>query len=338
MNDGHTPHATTLPRPMRRRQWMCALVVAGAALAAPAKAQDFPTRPITIVIPFSPGGPDRIVRLVADRVSASLKQPIVIDYKPGATGLIGAAFVQRAAPDGYTLLFSGNSSMVVAPMLRQPAPFDVLRDFAPVTTVMRYPMFLIAPPRLAANTVGEFVAAAKANPSATNYGSPGIGSVGQLTTEMFARAAGLSMAHVPYKGIGDAQAGVMAGDVQLYLDGPLSSAELLRGGRVKALAVTGDRRVPAFPNVPSMKELGYPNVDALVWIGLFAPRGVPEPILRKLSDEFAKAVRADGVREQIEMGGLAEAVGGTPEQMARAIEAETPGFARLVKELNLRVE
>lgn len=323
-----------------RRTLICGAVLLGAASAAgSALAQDFPSRTITIVVPFGAGGgPDRTVRAIADKMSASLKQPVIIDYKPGAAGLIGAALVQKARPDGYTLLFSGNSSMVVAPMLRQPAPFDVRKDFMPLSIALRYPMFLIVPPKFPANTVAEFVEAAKAKPDSVSFGSPGVGTVGHLTTEIFARSAGIKATHVPYKGLGEAQTAVMAGDVQLYLDGPLSSAELLRAGKVKALAVTGDKRVSAFPNVPAMKELGYPEVNPLVWVGFFAPKGTPEPIARRLSDEIARAVRMDDVRELISQGGLAEAVGSTPAEMAQLIEVETPVFSALVKDLNLRAE
>lgn len=148
-----------------------ALVLAAAPLMG--LAQDFPSRTVTIVVPFAPGGPDRIVRLIAEKMSASLKQPVVIDYKPGATGLIGAASVQKARPDGHTILFSGNSSMVVAPMLRQPAPFEVLKDFAPVSMAIRYPMFLVVPPKHPATTVADFVGTAKARPNSVSFGSPG---------------------------------------------------------------------------------------------------------------------------------------------------------------------
>lgn len=323
-----------------RRTLLCSALLLGAASATgSALAQDFPSRTITIVVPFGAGGgPDRTVRAIADKMSASLKQPVIIDYKPGAAGLIGAALVQKARPDGYTLLFSGNSSMVVAPMLRQSAPFDVRKDFMPLSIALRYPMFLIVPPKYPAHTVGEFVEVAKAKPDSVSFGSPGVGTVGHLTTEIFARSAGIKATHVPYKGLGEAQTAVMAGDVQLYLDGPLSSAELLRAGKVKALAVTGDKRVPAFPNVPAMKELGYPEVNPLVWVGFFAPKGTPEPIARRLSEEIARAVRMDDVRELISQGGLAEAVGSTPAEMAQLIEVETPVFSALVKDLNLRAE
>lgn len=329
-------------RSLARRATFAAVRALGAVSAVgvmgSAYSQEFPVRPITIVVPFAPGGPDRIARLVAEKLQGVLKQPVVLDYKPGATGLIGAGFVQRAKPDGYTLLFTGNSGMVVAPMLRQPPPFDVAKDFAPVSMIMRYPMFLTVPPKHPANTIAELVAMGKAKPNSINFGSPGIGSVGQLATEIFARSAGITMTHIPYKGIGDAQAGLMAGDIQLYLDGPLSSAELVKAGRVRPLAVTGDKRITAFPNVPSMKELGYPSVNSVVWIAIFAPKGTPDAILNKLSDEIARIVKSDEIRDQISQGGLAEAVGSTALQLSQAIEAESPGFAQLVKELNLRVE
>lgn len=307
-------------------------------LVGQSKAQDFPNRPITVVVPFAPGGPDRIVRLIGDKISASLKQPVVIDYKPGATGLIGAAYVQKSKPDGHTILFSGNSSMVVAPMLRNPIPFDAVKDFAPISIAIRYPMFLIVPPNYPASTVSEFITSAKSKPNAISFGSPGIGSVGHLTTEIFARSAGITATHIPYKGIGEAQTGVMTGDVQLYLDGPLSSAELLRAGKVKAIAVTGGNRISAFPNVPSMKDVGRPEVNSLVWVGFFAPKGTPESIIKKLSEEIARAIKSDDVRDQISQGGLAEAVGSSPTEMTQYIESEQPIFGKLVKELNLKVD
>jgi tripartite-type tricarboxylate transporter receptor subunit TctC len=324
---------------LRRTLIGCAAWLAATLVAGPSRAQDFPSRAITIVVPFGPGGgPDITVRAIAEKLSASLKQPVIVDYKPGAAGLIGAALVQKARPDGHTILFSGNSSMVVAPMLRQPPPFDVRKDFAPLSIALRYPMFLVVPPKHPSNTVAEFVAGAKAKPDSVSYGSPGVGTVGHLTSEIFARSAGFKATHVPYKGLGDAQTGVMAGDVQLYLDGPLSSAELVRAGKVKAIAVTGDKRIAAFPNVPSMKELGYPEVNPLVWVGFFAPKGTPEPIVRRLSEEIARAVKTSDVRDLISQGGLAEAVGNTPAEMMQVIEAEMPAFGALVKDLNLRAD
>ncbi|HSV83612.1 MAG TPA: tripartite tricarboxylate transporter substrate binding protein [Ramlibacter sp.] len=315
-----------------------ALLAAATCLVTPARAQEFPDRAVTFVVPFAPGGPDRVLRAIADKLQLALRQPVVLDYKPGATGLIGAGIVQRARPDGHTLLFTSNSSMVVAPLLRQPPPFDAAKDFVPVTMIMRYPMFLAVPPKHPASNVAEFVAWVKANAASANYGSPGVGSVGQLATEVFAKSAGVAMTHVPFKGIGEAQTALMTGDVQLFLDGPVSSAELVRGGKVKALAVTGDKRISAFPHIPSMREAGFPAVSSVVWIGIFAPKGTPEPVARRLSEEIARIVKTDEVREQIAQGGLAEAVGSTPQELAQALEAETPGFAQLVRELNLRVE
>lgn len=310
-------------------------VVAAAPLAAE---KDFPSRAITMVVPFGPGGgPDRVVRLLTEKMRESLRQPVVIDYKPGATGLIGAAAVQKAKPDGYTLLFNANSSMVVAPLLRQPPSFDVLRDFAPVTLVMRYPMMLTVPANHPANTLQEFVTQAKAG-AVANFGSPGVGSVGHIATEVFARRAGLSMVHIPYKGVGETQTALIAGDIQLYLDGPLSCAELIRGGKVKALAVTGDKRVEGFPDVPALSELGYGDVNFLVWVGFFAPKGTPDAIVRKLSTEMSRIIHTEEVRNAISQGGLAEAIGGSPEAMAKTIGAEVPVFARLVKEMNLKAE
>jgi tripartite-type tricarboxylate transporter receptor subunit TctC len=326
---------SVIHRHVVRAAWATVMIC---SVTAPANAQSFPSRPITIVVPFSPGGPDRVARLLAEKMQVALKQPVIIDYKPGATGLIGAQFVQRAKADGHTLLFTSNSSLIVAPLLRQPLPFDAIHDFAPVSMIMRYPMVLTVPASLSAKTVEEFVVSAKAKPAFTNYGSPGIGSVGQLATEMFIRDAGISMTHVPYKGIGEAQSAVMSSDVQIFLDGAPSSAELIRAGKIKALAVTGNSRIAAFPNVPSMREAGYPNVNTTVWIGLLAPKQTPEAVIKRLSDEVAAAVRSEDVNSQISQGGVAEPVGGSAEQFMSVIESETPVFQKLVKSLHLKVE
>jgi tripartite-type tricarboxylate transporter receptor subunit TctC len=331
-------HVALLPR----RKLLVGSLGAATGLAGAwpglALGQEFPSRPITVIVPFAPGGPDRIARMIGEKLQASLKQAVVIDYKPGATGLIGTRFVQQAKPDGYTLLFTSNSSMVVAPLLRQPPSFDAMKDFVPLTGVMRYPMLLVVPPNSPAKTLADFVAMAKAQPGALNYSSNGVGSLGHLTLELFSRTVGISMGHIPFKGLGDVQTSVMSGEVQLATDGPLSIAELVRGGKVRALAVTGDKRVSAFPSVPSMKELGYPDVNVEVWIAFFGPKGMPEPVVRRLSEELGRIIRLDEIREQIVQGGLSEAIPGTPQDVGRLIERETPAFGRLIKQLGLKLD
>lgn len=334
--------------PSRRRmgllpaRWLTAALALIAQVSAfgqtPADVPAYPNKPITVVVPFSPGGPDRVIRLLGDALQESMKQPVVLDYRPGATGLIGASFVKGSKADGYTLVFTSNSGMVIAPMLRNPPPFDPPKDFVPVSMVARNPIFLVVPGNHPANTLDEFIKWVKANPTTASYASPGNGSLGHLAAEMFLHAAGISMIHVPYKGVGDAQNGLMSGSVHLFLDAPGSAGELVRARKVKALALIADARIAPFPDVPTMKELGYGSVSAVSWLGLLGPKGMPDAIVKKLATEIDRALRTDKLRDMISMGGVTEVVGGSPDRLAKEIEAETPGFRRLVKDLNLRVD
>lgn len=318
-------------------QQFAGLIGTATAAGGPAFAEDFPRQNITVIVPFAPGGgPDKVLRLVADKARDAFKRPMIIDYKPGATGLIGTNFVKNARADGYTLLFNSNAGMVIAPLLRQPAPFDALKDFAPLTTVLRNPMVLTIPADRPANTLQEFVARAKSAPMA--FASPGIGSVAHLTAELLARRAGISMTHVPFKGLGEAQNAVVSGAIDLFPQGPHSAVELVRGGKLKAVAVTGDKRIAALPGVPSMAEAGYPDIDMQVWTGFFAAKMTPDDVVEKLANGLINIVRTAELREAVSQEGLAEAMGNTPQEMAQLILDETPRWARLIEELKIRIE
>lgn len=312
--------------------------IACAACSAHAQAQDFPNKTITVIIPFTPGGPDRVARLVADGLHTALKQPVVIDYKPGAAGLIGTAQMMRSKPDGYTLMFTSNSGAVIAPLLRDPPSFDPLKDLVPVSLTTINPIVLTIPPNHPANNMAEFIRWAKANPANATYASLGVGTLGHLLGEMFGKAAGIPMTHVPFKGVGDAQTAVIQGTVQLFFDAPTSAVQLLRTGKVKALGVIADRRLTPFPEIPTLKELGLSGVNSSSWIGFFAPKGTPDAIVQKLSIEMDRVLRSEKVQEQIMQGGLAEVGGGSPGRFAEIVEADVPVFRRLIKELNLKVE
>ncbi len=322
----------------------CIRCLAGllASLAAftfslPASAQDFPKKPITIIWPYTPGGPDRVIRLVAQKMQESLGQPVLVDSRPGASGLVGAQYVRRAAPDGYTVLVASNSGMVVLPLMSKPVPFHVETDFEAVSPLYDFSTILTVPPTLPVTNLRGLIDYAKKNPDKANYGSPGAASLARLVTEAFKQQSGTAFQHIAYKGIGDAQAALMAGDIQLFVDGPQSANELIKAGKVKALAVTG-KRLPGLPNVPTFKEEGIDNMDMSVWIGMFAPKGTPPAIVKLLSDEVTKAVNAPDVKEQISQGGLANPLGGPPARLTALIAAETPQWSKLIKDLKLTLD
>lgn len=298
----------------------------------------YPNRPITIVYPFAPGGPDRVVRLVAAKLQESLKQPVIVDYKPGSSGLIGTNVARRAAPDGYTLLATSVSAAVLMPLMTKPAPFDSAVDFEAVSLLYDYPAILNANPTLQVKTLRDLVALGKAQPDRANFGSPGAATLGRLIAEAFQRRAGAQFTHVPYKGIGEAQTALMSGEVQFFVDGPQSSIELIRAGRVKPLAVTGQNRLPALPDVPTFKELGFEGINMSVWIAVFAPKGTPQPIVARLAEAFSKAVNAPDVSEQISQGGLAIPRGGSPADVQRLIEDDRATYLKLIRELDLKIE
>jgi tripartite-type tricarboxylate transporter receptor subunit TctC len=321
---------------------LLALVALAASLApAPAAAQApgaYPNRPITIVYPFAPGGPDRVVRLLAAKLQESLKQPVLIDNRPGGSGLVGTTMVRRAAPDGYTLLATSVSAAVLMPLMTKPTPFDSATDFEAVSLLYDYPAILNADPALKVGTLKELVTVAKAQPDRANFGSPGAATLGRLVAEAFKQQSGAPFTHVAYKGIGEAQTALMAGEVQFFVDGPQSSSELIRAGRVKALAVTGAQRLPGLPDVPTFKELGFDGMAMSVWIGVFAPKGTPKAIVSRLSEAFAKAVNSPDVAEQISQGGLAVPRGGPPAELLRLIEEDRATYLKLIRELDLKIE
>jgi len=313
----------------------------GGLAASTANAQAsaaYPSRPITIIWPYSPGGPDRVIRLVAAKLQESLKQPVVVDARPGGSGLVGTNVVRRAAPDGYTLLATSNSGAVLLPLMSKPTPFNVKADFEPVSLLYDFPVILNASPTLPISSLRELVALAKAHPERANFGSPGAATLGRLTSEAFQRRSGTAFTHIPYKGVGEAQTAVMSGEVQFFVDGPQSSAELIRAGRVKPLAITGAQRLAGLPDVPTFKELGIEGMNMSLWIGVFAPKGTPPAIVALLSDAFAKAVKAPDVSEQISMGGLANPRGGPPEQLLSLIDEDQATFGQLIRELDLKIE
>jgi tripartite-type tricarboxylate transporter receptor subunit TctC len=310
---------------------LLAAVALGTAIA-----QDYPARPVRMVLPFPPGGTGELfTRIIGNKFQELTGQPLVPDYRPGATGIIGSTAVARSTPDGYTLLYTSNSSHVVAPMLQNPRPYDPVKDFTPVAPTTRYPFLMVVHPEFAARTLAEFVAAAKAQPGKLNYGSAGLGSAPQLSTELLLRAARINVVHVAYKGPAALQLALISGEVQMSFDTPGTARSHVLAGKMRPLAVTGSRRSPALPEVPTFAEAGYPGVEGEIWQGIFGPAGLPEAIVKKLNDIIVQAVASPEFQERTRGVGI-EPVQGTPEALAAELARDLPRWERIVAEVGLK--
>ena len=295
-------------------------------------AQGYPARGITIVVGFTAGGTtDIIARTIAERLNKAWGQPVIIENKPGAAGNIGAEIVAKAKPDGYTLLMGSVGPLAVNASLYQKLPFDNIKDFAPITLVADVPNMLVVNPRtVSAKTFQEFITLARANKGKFFYASTGSGTSSHLSGEMLNMAAGLDLTHVPYKGA-VALNDVLSGDqVQLMFGTIPSVIQHVRGGKLRALAVTSLRRSDSSPEVPTIAELGYPGFDASSWFGLVGPAGLSRDIAGKLQSEIAAALKDPALRDKFVQQG-SDPVGNTPEQFGEYIRAETAKWAKIVK-------
>ncbi|HMN83053.1 MAG TPA: tripartite tricarboxylate transporter substrate binding protein [Burkholderiaceae bacterium] len=297
----------------------------------------WPSKPLRLIFPFPPGNQSEVfLRTLGQRLHESLGQPLVVDYRPGATGMIGSTAAKIAPPDGYTLLFAANSSLVISPMLLLKPPYDAQRDFTPVTMLLRYPFYLVVNKDLPVSNVGELIALAKARPGKLNVASIGQGSGTHLIAELFKARAGVAITHVPYKNPGTAVLAVSTGEADLYFDSVSSALPFVQAGKVKALAVTGPRRLAVVPDTPTLAEAaGLEGFDATIWWGIVAPLGTPQPIVRRLSDEIQRIVAMPDMRTRMDSQGW-EPFGGGPEHFAAYVRAETPQWANLIKELDLK--
>src|SRR6266849_4642651 len=299
--------------------------------------QDYPSKLVRIVVPFAPGGPnDIIVRLVAQKLTETWGQPVVVENKAGAGGNIGTDFVAKATPDGYTLLSVGPGSLIINPLIGK-VPYDTARDFAPVTLMARAPNALVAHPSLPASSVKELIALARSQPGRINYGSGGNGSTPHLAGALFAAMAGIALTHVPYKGTAPAMADLIGGQVQIAFLGIPTVLPHVKSGKLRVLAVTGKRRSPELPGVSTMDEAGVPGYELSPWYGLLAPAGAPREIVARLAAEVTKIVRAAQSRDKLAVQG-AEVAGGTPEEFTAVIQADISTWARVIKDTGIRGE
>jgi tripartite-type tricarboxylate transporter receptor subunit TctC len=316
-----------------------ALVLAFAALPMAAVAQaDFPNKPIRIVVPFPAGGTlDTLGRLLAPKMQEALGQPVVIDPRAGGATAIGTTAVQKAAPDGYTLLFMANS-FVLVPMLMQKAPWDPIKDFTPVSLVARVNQVLIAHPSLEANNVTQFVALAKANPGKLNFASFGNGTSSHLAVELFKTLAGIDMQHISYKGMAPAMQDILGGQVKVLMSNIPDAIPQLKAGKVKALGVADDRRSPQLPEVPTFAEQGYPGYTVFSWYAVAAPAGTPDAVVKKLHAAFSAAVKDPVVIERLVKQQGMTVLNAPGDELRRFMEAEQKRYAEPIRVSGAKIE
>lgn len=303
-----------------------------------ATAQDYPTRPIRMIVPYAPGGNvDISARIIAAPLGEILGQTVVVDNRPGAGGNLGASLVAKATPDGYTLLVGSSGPLSVNPVIFKSLPYDSLKDFAPISTVQAVPLVVLASPRAGINSVAELVAAAKARPGKLTMASAGAGTTNHFAIELFASMADIKVLHVPYKGSGPALSELLGGQVETMVDQLAASIGYVKDGRLKVLAVTTTQRASALPNTPTLDELGYKGYQAATLLGLLAPAGTPRPVIAKLNAAVRKTMDNSAVSERFR--GLGANPGASsPEEFSRRIRDELHQWQALVKKLDLKFE
>ena len=314
-----------------------ALAALLAAASCAAWSQAYPSKPVKLIVTYPPaGGADTMARLIAAKLSESLGQAFVVENRPGASGQIGAEAVARSAPDGYTLMLDA-SSYSVNPSLYPKLPYDPSKAFAPISLLALFPNMLVVTPSFQASSVKELVAMAKAKPGAISYASSGNGSAQHLAAELFKQQAGIDIMHVPYKGGGPAMTDVMAGQVPVFFANMASGLGHVKGGKLRALAMTGSKRSPNMPDLATMAESGVPGYEVYEWNAVFAPAGTPAAIVAQLHEHIARALALKDVRERIDaLGG--EIVASNPRDTEVFLAAQMAKWAKVVKQGNIKVE
>ena len=310
------------------------VLVAGAASAQP----NYPSKAIRYVVPFPAGGPlDIVARAIGQDLNKAWNQPVIIDNRPGAGGNIGADYVAKAAPDGYTILMGAVSTHAINPTLYSKLPYDPIKDFAPVTLITSVPNVLVVHPSLPVKTVKDLIALAKARPGQLNFASGSTGSAGHLAGELFNSMAGVQMTHIPYKGAAPAVIDLIAGHVSLMFDNLASALPNIKAQRVRAIAVTTLTRSPLLPIVPTISESGLKGFDVSTWFGIFAPAGTPPELVNKLNVEVVRILHTNEMRERLAALG-AEPAGNKPDDFLAFIKAEIPKYAKVIKASGARAD
>lgn len=313
-------------------------VACAVSLTAPVFANTFPGKPITLVVPYPAGGAsDVFARLIAERLQTSLKQPVVVENRAGANGIIAYQHVAKAPADGYTLLMGNIGPSAINPSIYKNLPYDAIKDFAPVTMVSWVPLVVVVNPALGVSSVAELIAKAKAAPGALSYGVSGIGTAGHLAMELFKSSAGIDIRPINYKGDTPALADTIAGHVQVMMATVVAAAPHIAAGKLKAVAVTTPRRLDASPTIPTIAETGIEGFEAVSWGGVLAPAGTPRPVIDLLNAEIGKALKTPAVKERFEAAG-AQVVYGTPEDFTKYLAAETAKWGRIAKAASVSLD
>jgi tripartite-type tricarboxylate transporter receptor subunit TctC len=330
----------TMIRTTRRQALLAAgALLAGTALSlAPAAAQTFPTRPITLVVPFAAGGStDVVARIIAQKMSEGLGQQVIVENVAGAGGSTGAARVAKAEPDGYTILMGTVATHALNPLMLKRKPYDAVTDFAPVSLLVIVPNVLVVHPSLPAKTVPELLALLKADPAKYNYASSGVGTPLHLSGELFKSMAKVNMQHIAYRGSGPALNDVVAGQVPIMFDNLPSASEFIRAGTLRGIAVTTKERAPSFPDMPTIAEGGLAGYETYTWNALFAPPNTPKAVVDRLNAEALKAVKDPAVQERLKTFS-ATVVGSTPEALGEHVKTEIAKWTPVVKEAGVQID
>jgi tripartite-type tricarboxylate transporter receptor subunit TctC len=301
-------------------------------------AQPYPNKPVKLVAPSTPGdAPDVIARLVADKLSTALGQQVVVENRPGAGGVVGSEYVAKSAPDGYTLIMGNAGSHGINAAVYAKLPYDIQRDFAPVSQVAVAPNVMVINPAVPASSVGEFIAYAKANPGKLSYASGGNGSSAHMSMELFKSMSGVDLQHVPYKGSSPALTDVVSGQVVAFIGNMPPTVPLIKAGKLRALAVTTTSRSALMPELPTIAEAGLPGFETVAWFGVLAPAGTPPEIVNRLSAEIAKIAKSPEMRERLVAMG-AEPVGGTPEAFKAVIDRDIAKWKPLAQKVGIKID
>jgi len=302
---------------------------------APSASADYPTKPIRLIVPFAPGGGnDTIARTIAQKIAAGLGQPVVVDNRAGAGGVLGAELAARAAPDGYTLFLGGVGSHAINPNLHKSLPYDPIRDFAPVALIASAPLVIVVHPSLPASSVRELIALARDKPGALNYASNGNGSSSHLAAAMFEAMTGTRMVHVPYKGLAPALTDLLSGQVQLMFSSVVAILPHVQAGKLRVLAVTSRRRLALVQDVPTVAESGLPGYESSSWYGILAPAGTPRDIVDRLNAQIVRAVHEPDVSKTLDNDG-AEPIGSSPEEFAAFVRSELERVGKVIHEAKI---
>lgn len=303
-----------------------------------AQAQTFPSKAITIIVPFPPGGvTDPVARLIGQRMSENIRQPVLVDNRPGASGIIAAEFVKKSPADGYTVLFGFTGSHSVNPSLYSKLPYDPVKDFQPITTIVSTKHILVVPAGSPARSIAELIALAKSRPGGLNFASQGIGAGGHLLGEMLKARTGAPLSHVPYKGSAPAVQDILAGRVDLFFDAVVTSMPFVKEGKLRALAIAATSRSAVLPDVPTTAEAGFPGIDGDQWFGMLVPAATPQAAVRKLHEEFVRAVHSPDILKRFTDQGL-DVVTNTPEEFAALMAADAVRFGKVVRDSGARVD